>query len=95
MNPFIRLGLTHSKLKSQDGLERIGFLIGQDKEQLIFVCGEAGFVSTSRFATARFPRRRMNGRVPLGGFLGEGWNQRLKLGHRQGGHAEEPTRIRF
>ena len=49
MNPFIGLGLAQVEMQAMRRLERIGFLIDQNEEQLVFGCGEARLVSAARF----------------------------------------------
>ena len=39
MNPVVGLGVI-DKLQTMHGLQRIGFLVDEDKEQFVYICGK-------------------------------------------------------
>ena len=52
MNPRVGLGLAQSKLQAVHGLQRIGLLVDEDKEQLVFRLRQDAFGAAAALALA-------------------------------------------
>src|SRR6266852_713410 len=85
MNPIVRLGLAQFKMQRMHGLERMGFLVDQNKQELVGITLEPTLRASTCTALPWLAFACAITRVTF--FIGalKGWQQRQKLFQREAG----------
>jgi hypothetical protein len=92
MNPVVGLGLADLKLQTMHGLQGIGFLVDEDKEQVVCHLRQAAFGATAALAVAHlaFPGLVWRREDSIG--RRKGWQHTGELVVRQAGRGQELSR---
>src|SRR5262252_2145171 len=79
MNPVVRLGLAQPKVQAVHGLQGIGLLIDEDKQQLVFHLGQEAFGATAHLPLAYLAVPGFVQRITSGIGRSKRWQQLHKL----------------
>ena len=95
MKPLMGMRLAQTKLQTMHGLERVGFVIHQDEQQLVFDSRQPRFLAAAGLSLAQCSFSRMS--AGQGGFIvfSKNRNQAVKLSYRQTRHAQKTAGIVF
>src|SRR2546427_11881833 len=85
MNPVVGLRLTQVKLQRMHRLQRIGLLIDQNKQQIVFTAVQHPFGSAAYTALTWLTCTRQLVRIPFCVGTLKRWEQLLKLFQREAG----------
>ena len=95
VNPVMGLRLTEAKLQAVHRLQRVGLLIDEDEQQLVFHLRQGTFDPTADLTLARLAFQGLVQRIDPGMGCGKGWQQARKLFVRQSGRGEQLSRSVF
>ena len=92
MNPIVGLWLVQSELQAVHGLQRIGLLVDEDEEQLVFHQRQDAFGAAAALALARLAFPGLVWRIEYDIGRSKGRQHTRKLFVRQSGRGQELSR---
>ena len=92
MYSIVGLWLAQSELQAVHGLQRIGFLVDEDKEQFLCHLRQAAFGATAALAVAHLAFPGLVWRIEDSIGRSKGWQHPCKLVVRQSGRGQKLSR---